>query len=181
MTKTAHVSTSDTIAMPAIEDLVPHAAPMLLIDRVCDAGPNHLQAEVEINETSMFYEKGHGVPTYVGIEYIAQTVAAYAGWRSKQSEPDASPAIGYLLGTRKMTLTRDWFESGTRLDIYVENIFEDGEMGVFKGEIHARGGDGDDVIVAAQINVYQPGDTAQKTTKTPLTPSKTNDTETTKP
>jgi|TARA_R110000782_G_scaffold5893_1_gene20416 predicted hotdog family 3-hydroxylacyl-ACP dehydratase len=153
MTKASQTQTN---TIPAIAELVPHAAPMLLIDRVCDTGPDHLQAEVTIQQTSMFFEKGRGVPTYVGIEYIAQAVAAYSGWRAKSADPAALPHIGYLLGTRKMTMTRDWFEPGTRLNIYVENVFEDGEMGVFKGEIR----DGNDVIVAAQINVYQPGDTA---------------------
>ncbi|PKR57740.1 3-hydroxydecanoyl-ACP dehydratase [Thalassospira lohafexi] len=152
MTKASHTQIT---TMPAIAELVLHAAPMLLIDRVCDAGPDHLRAEITIQQTSMFFEKDHGVPAYVGIEYIAQAVAAYGGWRAKSADPAAAPRIGYLLGTRKMTMTRDWFEPGTRLNIYVENVFEDGEMGVFKGEIR----DGNDVIVAAQINVFQPGDT----------------------
>jgi predicted hotdog family 3-hydroxylacyl-ACP dehydratase len=170
MTKASHTQTT---TMPAIAELVPHAAPMLLIDRVCDAGPDHLLANVTIKQTSMFFEKDHGVPTYVGIEYIAQAVAAYGGWRAKSADPAAAPRIGYLLGTRKMTMTRDWFEPGTRLNIYVENVFEDGEMGVFKGEIR----DGNDVIVAAQINVFQPGDTAA----TPPASHTTHNQETTTP
>ena len=208
MTQTARATSPDThtgrevdtdhtatnIAMPAVADLVPHAAPMLLIDRVCDAGPNHLLAEVKIDKTVMFYEKDRGVPTYVGIEHIAQAVAAYAGWRGRQSAPDTAPAIGYLLGTRKMTLTRDWFETGSQLHVYVENIFEDGEMGVFKGEISVVSGDqnanenNEDtaLIVSAQINVYQPGDaagteTAATTETTTATFQETNDKETATP
>ena len=167
------MTSTSTKTMPAIAELVPHAAPMLLIDRVCDAGLDHLLADVTIKQTSMFFEKGHGVPAYVGIEYIAQAVAAYGGWRAKSADRAAAPRIGYLLGTRKMTMTRDWFEPGTRLNIYVENVFEDGEMGVFKGEIR----DGNDVIVAAQINVFQPGDTAA----TPPASHTTHNQETTTP
>ncbi|OSQ38549.1 hypothetical protein TMES_10625 [Thalassospira mesophila] len=135
--------------------LVPHAAPMLLIDRILDADDNNMTAEVTIQPGSLFCDQNHGVPGYVGIEYIAQTVSAYSGWRAqkaKTEDREAKPKIGYLLGTRKMTMTVDAFKPGDRLEILVENIFEDGEMGVFEGTIrcHQR------VIVSARVNVYQP-------------------------
>ena len=140
------------ISMPPVSELVPHAAPMLLIDEVCSADPLNLQARVAIRKNSMFYQGGVGVPAYVGIEYIAQAVAAYSGWRGKQEDPTMPPRIGYLVGTRKMTLNCDGFQAGDCLDVFVKNIFEDEQMGVFEGEIR----NGETVLVSAQINVYQP-------------------------
>lgn len=143
-----------TDALPPISELVMHAKPMLLIDRAVSADETSMTAEVDILSNSMFCVPNKGVPGYVGIEYIAQTVAAYSGWRAKKANPEATPRLGYLLGSRKVTLSREWFPLGRTLSVYVSNIFEDGEMGVFDGEIRL----GEERLVAARINVYQPKD-----------------------
>lgn len=160
-------------AFPPVDTLVPHAAPMLLIDRVLNADAESLTAEVRITKNSLFFTPANGVPAYVGIEYIAQTVAAYSGWRAQSDAPGTAPKIGYLLGTRKMTMACDGFADGDVLVIHVQNIFEDGEMGVFDGEVRK----GDETLVSARINVYQPDDTASvSSSETP-----TSNQETTKP
>ncbi|MBO6804791.1 MAG: hypothetical protein JJ893_16165 [Thalassospira sp.] len=118
----------------------------------------------------MFCITNKGVPSYVGIEYMAQTFAAYSGWRAKNTDPVATPRIGYLLGSRKVTLSRNWFPVGCTLSVHINNIFEDGEMGVFDGEIRL----GEEILVAARINVYQPKDN-----ETSLTSPSDNNQETT--
>lgn len=160
-------------AFPPVETLVPHASPMLLIDRVLAADAESLAAEVRITPQSLFFTPANGVPAYVGIEYIAQSVAAYSGWRAQSAAPGTAPKIGYLLGTRKMTMTCDGFANGDVLVIHVQNIFEDGEMGVFDGEVRK----GNEILVTARINVYQPQETAlPSASQTP-----TGNQETTKP
>jgi len=141
-------------ALPPISELVMHAKPMLLIDRAVIATETSMTAEIDISANSMFCVPSKGVPGYVGIEYIAQTVAAYSGWRVRKANPEAVPRVGYLLGSRKVTLSREWFPLHHTLSVYVSNVFEDGEMGVFDGEIRL----GEEILVAARINVYQPKD-----------------------
>ncbi|PKR53135.1 ApeP family dehydratase [Thalassospira marina] len=147
------VTHSDT-AFPPVETLVPHARPMLLIDRIIAADDLSMQADVTIHAQSLFCSDEYGVPAYVGIEYIAQTVSAYSGWRALQASKtgNSQPRIGYLLGTRKMTMAKSGFKPGDHLIISVENIFEDGEMGVFEGTVRRN----QEVIVSARVNVYQP-------------------------
>ena len=157
-------------ALPPISELVMHAKPMLLIDRAMSADETSMIAEVDITANSMFCIPNKGVPSYVGIEYIAQTVAAYSGWRAKNTDPDSTPRVGYLLGSRKVTLSRNWFPIGRTLSAHISNIFEDGEMGVFDGEIRL----GEEILVAARINVYQPKDN-----ETSLTSPSDNNQETT--
>jgi predicted hotdog family 3-hydroxylacyl-ACP dehydratase len=149
-----NMSKPHTDALPPISNLVMHAKPMLLIDRAITANETSMTVEVDISGNSMFCVPDKGVPGYVGIEYIAQTVAAYSGWRAKKANPDAIPRVGYLLGSRKVTLSREWFPLHHTLSVYVSNVFEDGEMGVFDGEIRL----GEEILVAARINVYQPKD-----------------------
>ena len=46
--------------IPPIEQLLPHAAPMILIDRVVAVNEEQLQAELEIRTDSLFHN-GSGV------------------------------------------------------------------------------------------------------------------------
>lgn len=116
-----------------IEALVPHAAPMILIDSVTAQGPALTRSVVRIGEDSMFYEAPHGVPAYFGIEYIAQTVAAHAGLHAlRQGEP---VRVGFLLGTREYRCAETWFRLGSRLTIDVSPVLETTDVCKFRGVI----------------------------------------------
>jgi len=137
--------------MYPIENLVPHSASMLLLDKVLDYGDDWLKAQVEIRKDSMFCENDC-VPALVGIEYMAQTIAAFAGKNDKLI--NKKPSIGLLLGTRKYDSTVDNFPIGTILDIHVEQMYIDNSgLGVFKCKIEAE-----NILVKANINVYHSQD-----------------------
>lgn len=123
-----------TIVPPLdIEELVPHAAPMILIDSVAAQGPALTRSVVRIGEDSMFYEAPHGVPSYFGIEYIAQTVAAHAGLHARrQGKP---VRVGFLLGTREYKSAVAWFRLGSRLTIHVTPVLEMTDISKFRGVI----------------------------------------------
>ena len=63
---------------PAVESLVPHRGTMSLLDRVLAVDEEQALAEVDVGPASLFAQ-ADGVPAWVGIEYMAQTVAAWAG------------------------------------------------------------------------------------------------------
>lgn len=137
-------------ALPHITALVPHRGSMLLVDRLLEASANHALGEVAVSERSAFYLSGLGVPAYVGIEYMAQTVAAYDGFqRWGTGEP---PAIGFLLGTRRYVADRSFFKPGDLLLIRVVNVFMDNGMASFDCNISVQGED----CVSATLNVYRP-------------------------
>ena len=134
---------------PDVESLLPHAGPMVLIDRVIEGGLTSTRAAVRIGEDSMFYETPHGVPAYVGIEYIAQTVAAHAGIRAlREDEP---VRIGFLLGTRRYECTESWFRLGSNLTIEVAPVIETTFVSKFRGLItdEVRG-----EIASCAVSVY---------------------------
>ena len=82
----------------AVESVLPHAAPMILIDEAVRTGDAAAESTVHVTEDAMFYDaEAGGVPSYVGIEYIAQTVAAHAG---AAAVANGDPVrVGFLLGT----------------------------------------------------------------------------------
>lgn len=138
--------------LPSVEDLIRHRAPMLLIDRLVEASDVHAIGEVRIGEGSSFYRSGHGVPAYVGLEYMAQTVAAYDG--AHRAATGASPEIGFLLGTRRYAATRDYFLPGELLSIRADMVFSENGMASFECSISIDGA----TCVTAALNVYRPGD-----------------------
>ncbi len=65
-------------------ELIPHSEPMILIDELVEATSDHASAKVTIREDSMFSNAAGGVPAWIGIEYMAQTVSAFAGMEANR-------------------------------------------------------------------------------------------------
>ena len=123
---------------------------MVLLDRIVSYEEETLLAEVDISEDSMLCAEG-GVPGWVGIEYMAQAVAAHAGVQARLR--GESPEIGYLLGTRSYKCALPAFPVGQTLRIYIESLFVEMGLGAFACRIEM-----DETIASANINVYQPTD-----------------------
>tara|TARA_R110002110_G_C13412449_1_gene713734 strand:+ start:1235 stop:1714 length:480 start_codon:yes stop_codon:yes gene_type:complete len=145
---------TNTLSLPGdmapVEDLVRHRGQMLLIDRLVETSPSHAIGEVAITSESTFFRTGRGVPAYVGLEYMAQTVAAFDGARRLQSgEP---PAIGFLLGTRRYASKVKYFLAETLLSVHVSMVFSEGGMASFECVISSFG----EELVTASLNVYRP-------------------------
>ena len=124
---------------------------MSLLSRIVDHGDDWLRAEVDVGAESMFAED-RGVPAWIGLEYMAQTIAAYAGLQERLiGKP---PKVGFLLGTRKYSSSADYFVAGQTLMIRVEvEMVGDNGLNVFNCEIR-----GENVRAQAVVNVFQPDD-----------------------
>lgn len=132
-----------------LEDLIPHRPPMVLISRMRELNEERAIGEVDITETSMFFENGH-VPAWIGIEYVAQTIAAYSGHLGRFN--GGGPAIGLLLGARRYRSTVDGFKAGQTLQVKVEPVLIDGDMGSFKGTIAVEG----ETVAEVTMTTYKP-------------------------
>src|SRR5574341_117665 len=105
--------------IPDIRSLLPHSGPMVLLDRVIAADEESLCAEVRIRQNSLFCNAG-GVGAWVGLEYMAQAIGAYAGYAAKlRGDPIR---IGFLLGTRRYQCSQPQFAVGSLLKVYFEVI-----------------------------------------------------------
>jgi predicted hotdog family 3-hydroxylacyl-ACP dehydratase len=131
-----------------IAALLPHKPPMILLDRVIGYDDSSLVAEVTISENSLLLAP-EGVPGYVGIEYMAQTCAAYAGVCALDSHKPVK--IGFLLGTRDYRLITPWFRIGDRLHISVSLILGDEQMASFDCQIQIDS----NLVATAHLMVYQ--------------------------
>jgi predicted hotdog family 3-hydroxylacyl-ACP dehydratase len=131
-----------------IGDLLPHGREMTLIDRLVEYTPQRSVATLTIMSSSRF-SLPTGVPAWVGIEYMAQAIAAHAGYEARlRGEP---LAVGFLLGTRDYRSEVGEFPLGVTLTITVEPLLADGRLGAFRCVIAA-----DANLAAAVVNVYRP-------------------------
>lgn len=117
---------------PPIEQLVPHARPALLLDRVVEAGGDVVVTETLIREDNPYCRDGQ-VGGWVGIELIAQSIAALAGLDALRAGRPVR--IGFLLGTRRYRSVPS-FALGDRLRIEVTREFQsDDGLGAARGRI----------------------------------------------
>lgn len=137
----------------AIAAVLPHVGRMILLDELLDYGPDFTRAAVTIRRDSVLCDAVAGVPSWVGLEYMAQTVATYAGIEDvKRGE---RPAIGLLLGSRSYRASVPVFAIGAHLVINANLEFRDeSALAVFSCEIQERGVR----RAAGDVKVYRPAD-----------------------
>jgi predicted hotdog family 3-hydroxylacyl-ACP dehydratase len=143
-----------------VTDLVPHRDGMLLIDELIDDSFEVVKAGVTVRADHLFMQP-QGLPAWVGVELMAQTVAAWAGLR--RLERGEQIQLGFLLGTRKYECDVPFFPVGARLVMSVrqELVSEQG-LAVFVCSIELLPAGGSAwnepgrVIARASVNAFQP-------------------------
>lgn len=139
----------------SITQLVPHRGTMLLVDRVLADDALGISVEATIKPDGPFATED-GMPAWVGIELMAQTVAAWAGLR--RLEAKEAVRLGFLLGTRRYECTQPFFPFGARVEVKAkqELVAENG-LAVFACQISLEG----HIVANAQLNVFQPSNVEQ--------------------
>jgi predicted hotdog family 3-hydroxylacyl-ACP dehydratase len=137
----------DASAIP-IGELLPHGPAMTMLDRLVDYEPRRSTATVTITKRSRFF-RTTGVPAWVGIEYMAQTIAAHAGFEARLRGERRQ--IGYLLGTRAYRSDVAEFALGATLTIAVEPDVVETKLAVFKCSI-MQGRE----VASAIVSTYRP-------------------------
>jgi predicted hotdog family 3-hydroxylacyl-ACP dehydratase len=123
---------------------------MVLLDSVVSAGDDDLCAQVTIRPDSMFCD-GAAVGSWVGIEYMAQAIAAHAGWLARLRGD--SVKVGFLLGSRKYEAAVPAFAVGTVLHVHAHRALQgDNGLGAFECRIEVEGR----TVATATVTVYQP-------------------------
>lgn len=140
-----------TPRLPAIEELVPHRPPMLLIDELTSADEHGATCRALVRADSPFLSAGK-VPAWTALEYCAQCVAAYVGWLGFDN--GEAPRVGFLVAARDFSLETDHFEPGEELAIDARLTFGQARVGRFECRVRR----GESVVASASLSVYQPED-----------------------
>jgi predicted hotdog family 3-hydroxylacyl-ACP dehydratase len=140
-----------------LRKLLPHREPMILIDRLSEVHAEHLDAEVTIRPDSQFL-RGGSVPVWVGVEYVAQACAAFAGMEAYQRGEPAR--AGFVLAVRGYKPTVSGFELGSRLRVRVTLVHRDPSgLSMVEGKITLQGSE--TALVESTMTVYEVPDLLQ--------------------
>lgn len=134
-----------------IDELLFHRKPMLLIKQVTRWDTHGLDVIVDPMDSSPFFTQEGQLPSWVGIEYMAQAIGALSGIFSKQASQPI--AMGFLLGTRKFSTHQSFFDLHKMLKVSVKELLRDEtNLVLFDCTIYA-----DDVLIAhAELKAIQP-------------------------
>ncbi|WP_349919266.1 hotdog family protein [Aeromonas veronii] len=137
--------------------LLPHQAPMLLLDRLLEYQGNRVRCETRVGERqALLLDEQGNLPAWVGLELMAQTIAAWAGMRGRErGEP---VRIGMLLGSRQYQCQLARFAAGECLVIEAECLLEDNGMASFECRI----GNGEQRYAEARLSTYLPSEAELK-------------------
>jgi predicted hotdog family 3-hydroxylacyl-ACP dehydratase len=143
-------------SIPHIHHLVPHRGAMCLLDAVIAHDADTVEALTAVRGDSPFADGG-AVGAWLGIEYMAQAVAAFAGLRAHAHGKPAP--LGLLVGTRRYTALCERFAAGSSLRVRAERKFE-ADNGMASFDCRILGAD-DTLLAEATLMVFQPEDPAQ--------------------
>lgn len=104
-----------------ILDLIPQRPPMVLIDQLISAGEKSAAGRLFISESNMFCENGYLQEGGL-LEFIAQTAAAYEGYRQVSLQEEVKPGF---IGAIKNLLVHSLPEINTEIQ---SEIIVDSEL-----------------------------------------------------
>jgi predicted hotdog family 3-hydroxylacyl-ACP dehydratase len=135
-----------------IADVVPHAGAMILLDSIDAVESERIVCTRTIEPGCLFVDDDGGMPSWMGVELMAQAIAAWDGCCAHVEQRPVR--LGFLLGTRHYACNVDTFPVGTCLRVEAKHEFSDAQgMGVFHCRI-----EGPDICAEARLNVFSPPD-----------------------
>lgn len=134
-----------------LETLLPHRAPMILLSEVIDYDDTFATAQIHISAQSPFFDSElGGVPSWVGLEYMAQTIGIWAG--HQQLSRNKPVQAGFLLGCRSYACNSAVFPDGCTLQLSARPVYtDDSGIGAFDCTIETDG-----IRATAQIKAFRP-------------------------
>jgi predicted hotdog family 3-hydroxylacyl-ACP dehydratase len=145
----------DRGVFPPIEELVPHRGAMLWLGRVLAAADDSLEAEATVPSEAWYAHDGAGMPAWLGIELMAQALAAHVGLRGWRAGKPPKP--GVLLGCRAYRAAAPSFAPGAALRVSARLSYRD-ESGFGAYECTIRSASAQ--LASATLKVYEPVDFA---------------------
>ena len=138
-----------------LETLLPHRAPIVLLSEVVDYDETFASALIHITTASPFFDTElGGVPSWVGMEYMAQTIGIWAG--HQQLINNKPVQAGFLLGCRSYDCNSGVFPAGCTLQLSTQPVYlDDSGIGAFDCMIVCVS-DSDTIQATAQIKAFRP-------------------------
>jgi predicted hotdog family 3-hydroxylacyl-ACP dehydratase len=123
---------------------------MSLLDQVLEHSRERTICSIDPARSRLFAEPDGRVPVWLGLEYMAQCIAAHGGLAARSlGEP---PRPGLFLGTRRVEFRSEYFQPEEALRVTA--VHHRGETGLVAFDCEVRAAAGGDPLVNGRMNVY---------------------------
>lgn len=148
----------------SLDALLPQRPPMRLLTAVIGPRGDTFLARVQLDATSLWMNTVGQVPVWIGLEYMAQTMAAASAWEAGEAAAAGSiagaappaPRLGLLVGCRRCHCAVDAFRLGDTLEVAAVCTYSDGTTANYQCEI--RDATTQAVCMSATLTAWQPPD-----------------------
>lgn len=148
---------SSTSSELSIAQVLPHDGRMLLLEELLEHSDDGIVTAVTIRPDTVLCDGAHGVPAWVGMEYMAQAACAYSGVFEVRA--GHAPKIGLLLGTRHYRSHVGYFPIGARLIVSAQVVMrDDADLAVFQCRIVNDTHSADSELAVGDIKAIRPHD-----------------------
>jgi predicted hotdog family 3-hydroxylacyl-ACP dehydratase len=138
-----------------LSQLIPHQPPMRLLDTLVSSSERDIEVTAQITTANAFYDpESQAVPAWTGIEYMAQTAAAWVGLQDLNAGKTVEPA--FLISSRQYTAHCAQFALGQTLRVWVHAHLIEGPLVAFNGAIKHN----ETLLAEAVFTAYRPDDVA---------------------
>ncbi len=126
------------IEIDELKTLIPHKGKMMLLSRIIEYDTaGYIRSEFDITENCIFFDSSiNGVPSYVGFEFMAQTISALSGIRDRVL--GRKPKNGFILSVPSMKMEIPFFAEGSSADIRMKEHDRTGQVSTYAGEIFVK-------------------------------------------
>jgi len=138
---------------PAVDDVLPHRGTMRLVDEIVACSEDAVTVLASVDSQAWYADARGAMPSWIGIELMAQAIAAHVGLIAMRAGGRARP--GVLLGASRYEAHAPSFERGARLRIEAKELLKSEQgHGAYECTIAA----GERCVAQAVVKVYQPTD-----------------------
>ncbi len=141
-----------TTRFPPIVAVLPHAGRIVLLTRILDHTETETTCEGEVTPHSLFAKPDGTIPPWIGLEYMAQCIAAHAGLRAWIRGEPIKP--GFFIGSRRVDFWTDGFRVGQVLRVMATHLWGEKELASFACTL--RDGLTNAPLAGGKLNVFLP-------------------------
>jgi len=136
------------ITLPlAAERLIPHRAPMRLVDTLVSVNDGCAVAESVLPQSTMMADREGRIDEVAFMELIAQSYAAFKGYMDRMD--GKPPGEGFLVGVRHLEISGT-AHAGDRLLTSIRTVAEFGGFAVVEGTVTR----GDETLASGTLKLW---------------------------
>ncbi|MGE5284250.1 MAG: 3-hydroxyacyl-ACP dehydratase [Actinomycetota bacterium] len=131
----------------AAERLLPHRAPMRLVDTLVSAGDRCAVTESFLPRSAIIADAEGRIDEVAFVELIAQSYAAFKGYSDRMD--GKPPGEGFLVGVRRLGITGSAY-AGDRLQTSIRTVAAIGGFAVVEGAVTR----GDETLASGTLKLW---------------------------